>query len=162
MLAVTQEISDKYVRPVSRVDLLEAALQGLYEAARRPLPPGLRRDLELAANQAQLHQVVTRARQQAGAAALPEHGLPASVQALPRAPDPYSCLTPMTDFRRGSGGKYGSGCALDADDIPPPPVQAVPGGFAVPQAPAPPPALAGPLRVAAVHVGGPAQRAGLR
>src|SRR5438105_265598 len=41
LLGVTEQVADQYVRPVSREQLLRAALAGLYEAARRPVPPDL-------------------------------------------------------------------------------------------------------------------------
>jgi C-terminal peptidase prc len=168
MLSITQEISDKYVRPVSRVDLLEAALKGLYEGARQPLPPGLRRDLELATTEAELHQVVTRARRQAGNAEhLAEYGLLASIRAVPRALDPYCGLVALSEFQRGGAGRYGFGFELAGDDDPValaaglgPPV--IPGVRVNTPLPATVPQRAGPLRVGVVHVGGPAQQAGLR
>ena len=41
-------IVDEYVRPVSRNDLMVAALTGLYEAAQVPVPASLRADVEKA------------------------------------------------------------------------------------------------------------------
>jgi carboxyl-terminal processing protease len=41
LLRATDQISAYYVRPVSREELLQTALTGLYEAARLPVPPNL-------------------------------------------------------------------------------------------------------------------------
>jgi carboxyl-terminal processing protease len=48
MLEAVNWVSDIYVRPVSRVELLDTALTALYERARRPVPRDLRRRLERA------------------------------------------------------------------------------------------------------------------
>jgi carboxyl-terminal processing protease len=48
LLRATDQISAYYVRPVSREELLQTALTGLYEAARLPAPPTLGADIRKA------------------------------------------------------------------------------------------------------------------
>ncbi len=48
LLDAVNWVSEVYVRPVSRVDLLHTALAAMYERARRPVPRDLRRRLERA------------------------------------------------------------------------------------------------------------------
>src|SRR5262245_22825711 len=43
LLAVCDQVAERYVRPVDRHDLVAVAATGLYEAAQLPPPPGLRR-----------------------------------------------------------------------------------------------------------------------
>ena len=43
---VIANLEQKYVRPVRTADLVEAALAGLYEAVREPIPPTLHADLD--------------------------------------------------------------------------------------------------------------------
>ena len=43
LFQVIAQIEQDYVRPVSRADLVEAAVTGLYEAVRRPVPPNAAR-----------------------------------------------------------------------------------------------------------------------
>src|SRR4051812_36622747 len=42
LVTVVDQVAEQYVRPVPRAELVRAALAGLYEGARRPVP----RDLE--------------------------------------------------------------------------------------------------------------------
>ena len=42
MNAVVDQVAEKYVRAVNREDLIEAAMAGLFEAARKPVPRDLR------------------------------------------------------------------------------------------------------------------------
>jgi carboxyl-terminal processing protease len=42
LVGVVDQVADQYVRPVAHEDLLRAALAGLYEAARQPVPPRIR------------------------------------------------------------------------------------------------------------------------
>jgi carboxyl-terminal processing protease len=46
--AMVQQIALRYVRPISRADLLHAALLGLYRQAQHPVPPQLRERVEKA------------------------------------------------------------------------------------------------------------------
>ncbi|HZV06324.1 MAG TPA: S41 family peptidase [Gemmataceae bacterium] len=52
MLQAVNLVTDTYVRPVSRMDLLETALTALYERARRPVPRDLRHRIERAEKEA--------------------------------------------------------------------------------------------------------------
>src|SRR5260370_42154378 len=55
-------IVDEYVRPVSRTDLMVAALSGLYEAAKVPVPSSLRADIEAAKSDSARVALLTDAR----------------------------------------------------------------------------------------------------
>jgi carboxyl-terminal processing protease len=48
LLTAVNLVAGIYVRPVARADLLQSALTGLYEAARRPVPGNLRRRIDQA------------------------------------------------------------------------------------------------------------------
>ncbi len=52
LLDAVNWVSEVYVRPVSRVELLDTAVTALYERARRPVPRDLRQRLERAQKQA--------------------------------------------------------------------------------------------------------------
>ncbi len=43
---IIEQVGEKYVRPVSRAELATAALKGLYEAARLPIPPALHAEVQ--------------------------------------------------------------------------------------------------------------------
>src|SRR5438067_10394127 len=121
MVQVTALIEQQYVRPVSQAELLEAALTGLYEAARQPLPAGLRQDLQrlvpppeaVAAsasglpvapsppgNPGELLNLVVRLRERLGTvdALRGRRDLLVSLRALPRALDPYCGLAAPKEF----------------------------------------------------------------
>jgi C-terminal peptidase prc len=176
-------IQEAYVRKVTAEDLYEAALAGLYEAVRQPVPAGLRAELR------ESLKAVRQAVPAGLAAELPESvntdimgflirvrtglGQPeelrghkavlVSLKALPRVLDPYCGLTPRQEFQRLdlTDGTLNTG--LEFIGIP----LIAPGPTAVPAVPSmngsvelPPPA--GALRVARVQPGGPAQKAGVR
>src|SRR5258706_15760144 len=65
-LAVAQIIESKYVKPVSQAKLAEAALTGLYEAVREPLPAWVKPDLAQAKDRQQLLHILTTARERLG------------------------------------------------------------------------------------------------
>src|SRR5262245_61768620 len=44
LIRFLREVRVQYVREIGDIDLLEAAVQGLYEAARRPVPLNLREE----------------------------------------------------------------------------------------------------------------------
>lgn len=48
MMPFLNEVRRQYVRDVCEIDLIEAAVQGLYEAARQPLPAAMREDVQQA------------------------------------------------------------------------------------------------------------------
>jgi C-terminal peptidase prc len=139
---LTTDVMAHYVRPVSRVELLDAALRGLYEAARVPVPAGLPADLRKAASDQQLLLLLSKQREQLGDSE-PIRGpnaLLVSCRAMTRALDPYSTVVSGEALRRGSGvdEQYGVGIELEAN-----------GGV-------------GPLIVQTVLPGSPAQQAGIR
>jgi carboxyl-terminal processing protease len=78
LLEAVNWVSEIYVRPVSRVDLLHTALTALYEAARRPVPRDLRQRIERAEKEA--------AAQSAAAANTPPPLVPALALAQRRPP----------------------------------------------------------------------------
>ncbi len=93
----------------------------------------------------------------------------ASLQALPRALDPYCGLTPNHEFQRLdlNDNTLNSGLEFVGAPLVPIGARVIPGvvrgdGNGLPPADAPPPVPAGPLRVARVQPGSPAQRAGIR
>src|SRR5262245_3485795 len=55
-------IVDEYVRPVSRTDLVFAALTALYEAAKVPIPSTLRADVEAAKSDRTRITLITQTR----------------------------------------------------------------------------------------------------
>lgn len=139
------QISDSYVRPLPREKLYEAALKGLYRAARKPVPrallAGLRQalaeadspvDLRKAPPQDQREALFSRAYQEAGLGY--EDATLAAYREASGLLDLHSGIVTAEQQRRSVGLDYESlGLGLE---------------------------LRGPL-VEAVHPGGPAQRAGL-
>jgi C-terminal processing protease CtpA/Prc len=163
---LTEQITQHYVRPVSREDLLEAALAGLYQAARKPPPRDLKAQVRQAVSlsgmlRAQasaggeelssvdrpptdpVEKLLARLREQVGAAEALQGQNPVllSCKALTRLLDPHSGIVTAEEQRRAVG--------LDNENV------GV--GLELKDAPAP-----GPLVIEAVHAGGPAQRVGLR
>jgi hypothetical protein len=168
LLYVVGQVAYNYVRPVSREDLLYAALAGLYEGARLRVPADLRPRLKkaLAAmpspppapppapglpaplpppdlpDGGPVGQVIRAVREDVGDAEglRGQSALLVCCQALARSLDPYSAVVTAQEQRRNVG--------LDQECE----------GVGVELAPS----AGGPLRVTAVQLGGPAQRAGLR
>src|SRR5207302_8030364 len=54
VIDLADQVTHTYVRPVSQVDLLAAALAGLYEALQAPVPDNLKADLNAAATPNQM------------------------------------------------------------------------------------------------------------
>jgi carboxyl-terminal processing protease len=155
---VVNQVHGYYVRPVPRHRLYHAALCGLYEAASLPVPPGLEAELQkkivepkAADAEAAMQRpgddevvigLLVKARSEVGD--VPGLGglaaTKASLQALTRVLDPHSMLVEGREFRRSSGEglNHGLGIDLAADEV------------------------EGPVRIKALAIGGPAQRAGLR
>src|SRR5207253_6529579 len=101
IVGVVDRIVEEYIRPVSRVDLFEAALAGLYEAAREPVPAGLRADVQRGVD-GDLFGFLANVRERLGrhdALNGPKAAL-VSLEALPRALDPYCGLTTRREFQR--------------------------------------------------------------
>jgi C-terminal peptidase prc len=167
LLNLTEKISTDYIRAVDRKELLAAALAGLYEAARKPVPPRLRAALEKAGED-ELHHLIAQAREQAGAAeALRGHqALLVSMRALSRVLDPYAVVYDLEASRRTTEpDQTGPGLTLEEGAGVPRPLRN--GEMMRALGPDRPGVLLsdagrGPWRVATVTPGGPAQRAGLR
>jgi len=155
---ITQAISELYVRPVAQTDLVEAGIIGLYEAARQPVPPELRQELERADKEGQLLAQVSYLREQLSGdpTVAGPRGLLASVAALPRVLDAHCGLMQTMEFRNPGENEYGPGFELDGDT----------GGSGL-RRPLGGEMLVGgvpplPFRIAEVKPGSPAQRAGLK
>jgi carboxyl-terminal processing protease len=139
---VVDTIERGYVRPVSRLDLIEAALTGLYEAAQVPAPGTLKADLKKAEKGAPLDALVVKARLGAGNAEALQgpRALIASCRAMMRALDPFCSVVSGEESTVVTGFDQNFGLGIDLVER----------------------AGSGPLVVKAVVPGGPAQRAGLQ
>jgi carboxyl-terminal processing protease len=165
-LHVAEQVAQGFARPVSRTDLITAALTGWYEAAQVPVPAKLRERVEGAVKEHELTQLVVPVAAWAGVDGerFATHGplqrllaqtfreLSASpfwrdqnttlvgCQAMTRVLDEHSRVISSEELRRASVPEMVYGTGIDLADN-----QGV-----------------GPLRVAAVLPGGPAQQAGVR
>lgn len=154
LLSIARNVSDQYLRPVPMQDLVLAALTGLYDAARQPMPKTLPEDVKKAApflahgnpsyyvfNEESV-LLLARARESLGfKEPLKGHeALAASIRGMTKALDPYSVLVSGEDLRRSRGADQQHGLGLDLAENA--------GGDA--------------LAISAVFPGGPAQKAGLR
>jgi carboxyl-terminal processing protease len=165
MNAVVEQVVEKYVRPVDREDLLEAAVAGLFEAARKPVPRDLRAQIrkavaatsalraqsgdekpkiELASSSGRVDPVellLARLRTRVGDSDLGDDSLAIACRAVAKKLDPYSGVVTAEEQRRMSNRDQETvGVGLE---------------FRPQLAP-------GPYEVEAVHAGSPAQRAGVR
>jgi carboxyl-terminal processing protease len=142
LLFITQNVADQYVRPVSRADLLVAALNGLYEAAHLPMPGSLEGEVRTAATDGEVLALLARTREslKEGEPLPGPEALLASCRGLCRALDPYSAVVSGEDLRRAYGidQQHGIGVELIENNG------------------------VGPLTIKTVFAGGPAQKAGLR
>jgi carboxyl-terminal processing protease len=141
--AVCTQIAAQYVRPVSRIDLVERALLTLAAEAHRPAPPHLRDRLSAARREEELIALILRCRQEIGD--VPElhgrNGLVIACQGLTPLLDPYSMVVTGEEQRRTLGlEQEGIGLGLEVNEH-----------FGC-----------GSLVVKTVPLGGPAQRHGLR
>lgn len=160
---MAEAIAAQYVREVPRNDLVIAALEGIYEAARQPFPPALMLDIRSAKNANDAISVIADARMRIGRAPALEgtKGLFVAAQAMPRVLDPYCGLVPASDFSTPLDYSVGFGFELEGE------IGVANGvrrnqpasGFTIPSVQQPPPI---PLRITRVFPGGPAQRSGLR
>jgi C-terminal processing protease CtpA/Prc len=162
LVNMVAQVSEHYIRPISRAELLYAALTGLYERARMPVAHGLRGRLKKADDEdhqlqptappgwpappledSPLIQVVEQARAEVGGSPLLEGQQPLLLccQAMTRILDPHSIVSSAAEERSRMG--------LDAlcDSV----------GLEMEEATGP-----GRLVIKTVLPGGPAQRAGLR
>lgn len=162
-------IEDAYVRPVSRADLYEAALAGLYEAARQPVPVRLRADIQHELD-GDILGLLIRTRESLGQVdTLRGHrALMVSLQALPRALDPFCGTSSRREFERLDVNERSANTGLEFVGVPlvPTAAVAVPGVRIIANetvsAEAHPAAPAGPPQVQHVQAGSPGQKAGLR
>ena len=142
LLNVSSQVSLAYVTPVSRTELLHAALLGLFETARRPAPANLHADLKRLAEDVALIDYLVKMREQAGGGETLQEprALLASIRAMTRALDPHSGLITPGDHKDQPWGDQPIGIGLElASNV-----------------------GVGPLRVGKVYLGGPAQKAGIR
>lgn len=158
LITVADEISRLYVRPVTRKELLHAAITGLYEELRQPMPEAITAALERSLKPPRLPtggleptaetdegelQALSRARAELGYAARLHGGndLRLSVQAMLRILDPYCALVTGEELRKArvleeARHDFGFEWAEGGTE--------------------------GSLRITTVALGGPAQRAGVR
>jgi carboxyl-terminal processing protease len=161
LLSVAGQVAENYVRQVSRENLLYAALAGLYQGARLPVPTDLRPRLKkaLAAvppppplpgasapghpTDGPVAELLRSVREDVGDAEglRGQSALLVCCRAMARSLDPYSAVVTAEEQRRNVG--------LDQECE----------GVGLELAPL---VGDGPLRVSGVQLGGPAQRAGLR
>jgi C-terminal peptidase prc len=166
MIAAFQHIQNNYFRKVSASSLAEAAVTGLYEVAREPLPSGTKADLGRAQTLDDVRPLLVAARERLGDAEVigGQNAIYVSIKALTRVLDPYTGIPNRNDSRRAfqpSPGVPGIGVELEGDVDAQVPYQMEMGGFnsRPPMRPAGP---TGPVRIADVLPGGPAQLAGVR
>ncbi len=142
LLSLAAQVSAGYLRPVERPDLLQAAIEGLFEAARQPVPSRIRADLKKQANENDLVEFLIQVRMAAGSSeALEGHGaFLASCRSMLHSLDPHSDVVLESDRRVQPWGDQPAGLGLElADNV-----------------------GVGPQRVLRVLPGTPAQRAGIR
>jgi carboxyl-terminal processing protease len=137
-----QQVEQGYIKPISRYELAHAALGGLYEAIRQPVPRELAAEVQKVGTDQELMELLMRVRVRLGdiEPLAGNAALIASIQALPRALDPHSGLVSGDELRRGTGEMPPRSFGLEVADN---------GGV-------------GPVLVDKVTPGGPAQRAGVR
>src|SRR5262249_59992714 len=101
MMTVMKWVDQNYVRTVPRSALAEAALAGLFEAAREPMPPGLRADLAQAKEDRHVQHLMATARERLGdiEALRGQQAVMARLRSLPRAADPDSGIPAPNDPR---------------------------------------------------------------
>jgi C-terminal peptidase prc len=164
MMSFLSHIDQKYVRQVSKAKLVEAALEGLYQVARIPMPAGLSGDLAQATEPKDFAYILMTARERLGdlEALRDQKAIYASLRTLPNALDPFSGLEAPDDHRLGDRDQLtGVGIKFEKDPVDlnepeqerftTPPKQNDQWTKHV-----------GPVRVAYVYPGSPAQRAGIR
>jgi C-terminal peptidase prc len=162
-----ERIEEAYVRPVKPEDMYFAALEGLYEAVRVPVPAGLRSDVREGLKN-DLVGTLARIREGLGQHDVLRHpnALFISLRSLPRAMDPYCGLTSRFEFQRldQNEGTVNSGLefvGVQLTQVGPTVGTRLDMNGVVPAA-QPTPEVTGPLRVRSVNPGSPAQRSGLR
>ena len=88
---VVHFVAETYVKPVPHSALLLAALTGLHEAARLPVPPSLSVDAQNAKNEQQRLELIARIRQSLGDLPVLQgsKGIEVGVRAMCQVLDPY-------------------------------------------------------------------------
>src|SRR5262249_35726322 len=111
-----------------------------FEAARQPVPPGLRAELGHLSDETALVEFLVRTRERLGACnAIGERALLVSCQAMMKLLDPYCSVITEEGRKDQPWGDQPVGIGLELEDN----------------------AGIGPLRIRKVHPGSPAQKAGL-
>jgi C-terminal peptidase prc len=155
--AIAEIVHREYVRPIPKVDLYEAALHALYDAARRTRPESLLRDLKASKDGADQIECIRRARAELHGSPGLDNGrdLVVAVCAFTRVLDPHSALLPSGSINgTTTANTYGfefEGEALALRGPSESPLE--PGAAGIPPT---------PFRVLSVKPGSPAQKAGLR
>src|SRR5262245_12160671 len=166
MIATFQYVQNSYFRKVSASALAEAGVTGLYEVAREPLPSGMKADVGRGQNLDDVRPLLVAARERLGnvEAVGGQSAIHVSIKALTRVLDPYTGIPNRNDSRRAfttSPGMAGIGVELEGDIDALVPMQADIGGLNT-RPPARHAGPTGPVRIAEVLPGGPAQLAGMR
>jgi len=153
-------VESRYVRPVERASLVEAAIVGLYEAVREPLPAGLKNDLARARSAKEFEHILSSSRAQLGdrEELRDFRALLISMKSLPRALDPYCGVPTNNELRRSMNSETNVGLGIEFDL----PAETVPNPFDVEGMPVSRSVPNGPFRIANIIPGSPAQRGGLR
>ncbi len=156
-----EEIAKNYYIPTSRQRLLRVALTGLYEAARQPVPSDLAEVVAAAYREGRADELTFEtyiALAKHDAVRGRDKALHVALAALPSVLDPYCGMVGQQAFRQldfptdtRSAGLIFAGMTLTTDRAR---FESSDGGRS--------PVPGGPLRVAQVIAGGPAQLAGVR
>jgi C-terminal peptidase prc len=166
MMSVFRWVDQHYVKPVPRAALSEAALAGLFEAAREPLPPGLRADLAQAKDDSQFQYLMATARERLGdvEALRGQQAVMASLRSLPRALDVYCGIPPPNDRTADDNTGEMHGVGIEFESLPEAlqPQTRVNDPFDRPRVSGESGLARGPARIVTVFPGSPAQRAGIR
>ena len=164
MMAAVNYIKSAYIRDIAKPTLVEAAIQGLYDAAREPLPAGLKSDLERARIDVDFDHILMSAREQLGdrEELRDQKAIIISLKALPRVLDPYCGIPTAAEVRRSYGDQTQSLAGLELESaFDNTPIlgedEILPRGAR----PRPVP-RSGPFRILNVSPGSPAQRAGIK
>jgi carboxyl-terminal processing protease len=133
---------DEYIRPVSREDLLFAALSGLYEAANVPVPKTLKTEIVAAKADSARVKLLYDIRTQLGKSESLQGNtaLVASINAMCKTLDPYTSLINSDELARANQVETNHGLGLEFLEYEPD----------------------RPLKIKNVSPGSPAQRAGIR
>ncbi len=169
ILPIIDTVEEYYIRPVSRAQLAEAALTGLYEAVRQPVPATLRLDLQRAGH-GEMYGLLVRTRESLGdhEALRDGRSVLVSLRALPRVLDQYSGLAGPQEFNYldlneatpwAATGLEFVGIAVPSLRLADPGVILLPGDGALHDRVVQP---TGPVRIQTVIPGSPAQKAGVR